>query len=508
MSDVLLGQSYYLRFDPKLWDAHQPYAPLGTLYAAAYLRARGHDVALFDAMIASSEQEWAEALARHRPRFAVVYEDSFNYLSKMCLLRMREAGLRMAATARACGATTIVSGSDASDHPALYLDAGADVVVAGEGEETLRETLEVLSHPAPRLDEVQGVCYRTAEGHLRRTPARPFLRDLDSLPFPAWDLVDVDRYRQMWRARHGYFSMNLVTTRGCPYHCNWCAKPIYGQRYAVRSPESVVDEMAWLVDTYAPDHFWFADDIFGLKPGWIERFADGVNARGCVRPFKCLLRADLVREPTARALARAGCRTVWIGAESGSQQVLDAMEKGLRVEHVRTATRWLREAGIEVGFFLQFGYPGETRADIDATRRLVRESRPDDIGISVAYPMPGTRFYDRVRATLGTKQNWTDSSDLAMMYEGPYSTAFYRALHALVHEEFRLRHTWAAMVRDGATARAAGRVPRLAYHALAWPVRRLRVEWLSRRPHEGIAPIPPDLSHELASQPTRQDAER
>jgi anaerobic magnesium-protoporphyrin IX monomethyl ester cyclase len=508
MSHVLLGQSYYLRFDPKLWEAHQPYAPLGTLYAAAYLRLQGHEVALFDAMIAASESEWAAALARHQPRFAVLYEDSFNYLSKMCLLRMREAGLRMVAEARAHGATTVVSGSDATDHPEMYLDAGADVVIIGEGEETLREVVDVLSGPAPALSAVRGICYRTADGVLRRTPARPVLRDLDRLPFPAWDLVDVARYRAMWTRRHGYYSMNLVTTRGCPYHCNWCAKPIYGQRYAVRSPGNVADEMAWLDRTYAPDHFWFADDILGLKPGWIEQFADEVSTRGCRRPFKCLLRADLVRETTAHALSRAGCRTVWIGAESGSQRVLDAMEKGVRVEDIRLAARRLRDAGIEVGFFLQFGYPGETPSDIDATIRLVRECRPDDIGISVAYPMPGTKFYERVSTQLGTKRNWVDSSDLAMMYRGPYSTAFYRTLHAFVHEEFRLRNAWMTVAGRGPRVEMSTRLRRsaaLAYHATAWPIRRLQLEWQARRPHEGIDPVTPVLSPECASRPTQQE---
>ena len=275
--DVLFGQAYFLRFDPKLWEAQQPYAPLGALYAAACVREHGYRVALFDAMLAASEAEWAAALDRHRPRFAVIYEDNFNYLSKMCLLRMRQAALTMIDAARARGITTIVAGADATDHPVTYLDRGADVVVTGEGEVTLVELLDALAGRAGRADlrrrsTASGCATRTAAS-CRRGRAT-IIRELDALPLPAWDLVDVDRYRSIWRARHGYFSMNLVTTRGCPYHCNWCAKPIYGQRYTARSPEHVVDEMAWLKRTYQPDHLWIADDIFGLKPGWIERFAE------------------------------------------------------------------------------------------------------------------------------------------------------------------------------------------------------------------------------------------
>jgi radical SAM superfamily enzyme YgiQ (UPF0313 family) len=259
------------------------------------------------------------------------------------------------------------------------------------------------------------------------------------LPRPALDLVDLDRYRRTWRSRHGRFSLNLVTTRGCPYHCNWCAKPIYGQRYAVRSPEAVADEMAWLKRTYAPDHIAFMDDIFGLQPGWTLRFATAVSGRDAVLPFKCLSRADLLSEEEVDALRRAGCRTVWLGAESGSQKVLDAMEKGVRVEEIREAAARLKRAGIEVAFFIQFGYPGETWEDVQKTRALLRECAPDDIGISVSYPLPGTRFFERVKDQLGAKRHWQDSSDLAMMYEGPYPTAFYRALHGLVHAEFRKR---------------------------------------------------------------------
>ncbi|MGH2467921.1 MAG: B12-binding domain-containing radical SAM protein, partial [Candidatus Limnocylindrales bacterium] len=264
-------------------------------------------------------------------------------------------------------------------------------------------------------------------------------RDLDALPFPAWELVAIERYRDAW-ARHGRFSMNMSTTRGCPFHCNWCAKPIWGQRYAVRSPENVVAELSWLRSAFGPDHISFVDDIFGLRPGWVRTFADLVRDRGLVTPFKCLSRADLLlREGEVGALREAGCEMVWMGAESGSQQVLDAMDKGTKVEQIVAAAERLHRAGIGVGFFLQFGYPGEGPADIEATRRLVRAGRPDDIGISVSYPLPGTPFYDRVKADLGVKQNWLDSNDLAMLYEGPYSTRFYRHLHEVVHKEFRLR---------------------------------------------------------------------
>ncbi len=522
--DVLFGQAYFLRFDPKLWKARQPYAPLGALYAAACVRDRGYRVALFDAMLAASEAEWADALDRHRPRFAVIYEDNFNYLSKMCLLRMRQAALTMIDAARERGITTIVAGADASDHPATYLDRGAAVVVTGEGEMTLVELLDTLARTggpggaggpgwtgtSGGLKAVDGLCLRDEDGRVVRTRPRATIRELDSLPFPAWDLVDVDRYRATWRSHHGYFSMNLVTTRGCPYHCNWCAKPIYGQRYTARSPEHVADEMAWLKRRFRPDHLWIADDIFGLKPGWIERFATLLQARDAAIPFKCLLRADQVTVDVARALKAAGCRTAWIGAESGSQRILDAMEKGTRVWQIAAASRLLHEAGVDVGFFLQFGYPGETREDIDRTRDMVRACAPDDIGVSVSYPLPGTTFYQRVQAQLGQKQNWVDSNDLAMMYHATHVPDFYRALHALVHAEFRAEKSkrivshaaarpWKA---DRRHARAAANV---VYQAAKVSLLQRRLSRLARLTAPSPpTPLVPVLTRQAAAVPTDQ----
>ena len=280
MAEVLFGQSYYLRFDPKLWEAMQPYPPLGTLYAASTLRSHGYEVALFDAMLADSEQRWAEALDRHQPRFAVLYEDNFNYLSKMCLLRMREAAFTMAEMAKQRGCTVIACGADATDHTTDYFQRGVDYVLLGEGEITLGELMDSLTgRSAQPVEQILGLAIPPSGDSIlpQLNPPRPILRDLDSLPFPAWDLVDISAYQRLWRERHGYYSMNMVTTRGCPYHCNWCAKPIWGQRYNTRSPENVAAELKWLKDTYHPDHIWFVDDILGLKPGWMQRFADAVE---------------------------------------------------------------------------------------------------------------------------------------------------------------------------------------------------------------------------------------
>ena len=510
-TDVLFGHSYFLRFDPKLYQLMQPYPPLGTLIAAAVARADGYYVALFDAMLAASPTGWDEALETHRPQVAVLYEDNFNYLSKMCLLRMREAAFEMLAAARRRGCRTIVCGSDASDRAASYLDHGADVVIVGEGEVTLREVLGQLIRETPgRLTDVAGTLTRPpGEATVVRTPARPVMRDLDQVPLPAWDLVDVDRYRTLWRQRHRYHAMNVVTTRGCPFHCNWCAKPIWGQTYNVRSPERVAEEVALLSQTYRPDRLWFADDILGLEPKWMARYADALEQRDVRMPFKCQTRADLLlRDGEVAAFARAGAHTVWIGAESGSQRVLDAMEKGTTVAQIRDAADRLHAAGVRVGFFLQFGYPGEQRADIDATRRMVRQCRPDEIGISVSYPLPGTTFHERVREELGTKQNWVDSDDLDMMFVGTYSTAFYRQLYRVVHKEFRAR-TAARLLFSGQPRPVGIGRARLAaaalYHGATWPLARACLGPLSRVPARIGASPQAELTPREAATPTPQD---
>ncbi len=450
MTDILFGQSYYPRFDPKLIQMGQPYPPLGTLYAAGSLKEKGYTVSLFDATLAASESEWDEALNRERPSFAVIYDDQFNYFSKMCLLRMREAAFRMIGMARERGCQVIFFGSDATDHLRAYREAGADHIIVGEGEATLIELLDRLTgRTSVSLEEIPGLAYPVPGRSDLQVIPRPLIRNLDRLPFPAWDLVDIPSYRSLWRSRHGYHSMNMVTTRGCPYSCNWCAKPIYGQRYTVRSPENVVEEMGWLKRKFRPDHIWFGDDIFGLKPGWIRRFADLVREQDAVLPFKCQMRADLIHDDTALALREGGCRTVWMGAESGSQMILAGMDKDLRVEQIHEATRLLRSEGIEVCFFLQFGYPGEGWEEIRETMRMVRECKPDDIGISVSYPLPGTKFYERVAVDLGKKQNWVNTGDLAMLYRGPYSAEFYRQLHRTIHRSFRIRKSWMKLRGSG-----------------------------------------------------------
>jgi anaerobic magnesium-protoporphyrin IX monomethyl ester cyclase len=434
---ILLAHAYFLRDDAKQLERMKPYPPLATLLAASVLRERGHDVTLFDAMLADGVDAFRSALAECRPAVVAIVEDSFNYITKMCTVRLREATVEMIGAARARGCRVVVSGSDATDHPERYLNAGADAVLLGEAELTLADVVgSWRTDPRASLEQVAGLALSGPHG-LTFTPPRAGVRDLDALPLPAWDLIDAEAYRVAWRRAHGRLSWNMVTSRGCPYGCNWCAKPVFGRRYSQRSASSVADEMQSLARDVAPDHLWFADDIFGLTGRWITELAAQLRARNVRIPFMIQCRADLLTDEVVRALADAGCEEVWLGVESGSQKILDAMEKGTTVDEIRSATRALKSHGIRACWFLQLGYPSEQWDDVLATRDLVRDERPDDIGVSVAYPLPGTKFHAAVRAQLGARTNWDETGDLAMLFQGTYTTGFYRRLRDALHDEAR-----------------------------------------------------------------------
>ena len=438
MLSILVAHSYFLRFDEKQRRRAKPYPPLATLQVAALLREAGHEVALFDAMLAEGVADYEAALAAERPQVVLFYEDNYNFLSKMCLGKMRAACCEMIASAKRGGARVIAAGSDASDAPGAYLTAGADAVLRGEGLPALVALLGRLDADTaqPVATLVAGIpsIVWAVDGSAARPQVLVPLPAPELPRSPAWDLVDIERYRSVWLDSHGYFSLNMAASRGCSFRCNWCAKPIWGNQYLQRHASDTAEEMLDLKRRYAPDHVWFADDIFGFRADWVVAFAAALEAGGGGVPFTIQLRADLISERMAQALRAAGCKEVWIGAESGSQKILDAMNKGTRVTDIVEARRLLRAEGIRVGFFLQLGYLGEELDDILATRDLVARERPDDVGISVSYPLPGTKFYELVKSQLGDKRHWQDSDDLDMMFFGTYRSEFYRLVRDLLHE--------------------------------------------------------------------------
>lgn len=446
MKKILFSHSYFYMLDAKQWRIAEPYPPLMTITAASYMRQEGYDVALFDVGLKSGPKELNDVLQSYKPDYFVIFDDGFNYLTKMCLTSMREAAFKMQQLARDAGAVVITCSSDSTDHLEKYLDHGANFVIKGEGELTLKELIADLASGG-NGEKVAGLSYQQGD-NIVSSPPRGVNTQLDLLPQAAWDLVDVDSYRKVWNTRSPKFFLNIATTRGCPYKCNWCAKPIYGNRYNTRSPKKVVDEIQFHVEQHQVRHFWMCDDIFGLKPGWVQEFRDELKERNLHISYKIQSRADLLlKEDNIDALVASGLDEAWIGAESGSQQILDAMDKGTSIEQIEKSTALLKKGGVKVAFFIQFGYLNETFEDIKKTIGLVLKLMPDKLGVSVSYPLPGTKFYEIVKGDLENKANWTDSDDLDMMFQNTYPPKFYKKLHRYLHQRFGIRRGWLAIGR-------------------------------------------------------------
>ncbi len=488
MTELLVAHNYFLEYDPAERDAVRPWAPLSPLYAAQALRSQGHDLAFWDATFARNEGEFDSAVRHFRPRVVVIMADAFNVPQKMCLRRLRQAAFTMMKSAREAGAVILVAGPDAASHPLTWLEGGADYLVAGEAEAVLCDAIpRILKGNSAR--DVRGLCYRNGAGQVEEGEERARLTTLSDLGHPARDLIDMPRYLDAWKRKHGFSMANLVASRGCPFPCNWCAKPVYGRRYTTRSPEDVVAEALDLKQRYGVDRLWYADEVFGLEKKWLARFRQASQESHAVIPFEALSRVDLIDARSAEDLAASGCVSLWMGAESGSQRILDAMDKGTRVEEIRTAREALGKVGIEVGFFLQFGYPGEAMEDIDKTLRMVREVLPDRIGISVSYPLPGTPFYEKVRSQARVSRGWQVSMENELLHVSTYSPQFYKVLRRLVHKEFALQRNRKEFVKEW-KSRGTGdwsvlrRVPRMAWQEGARRALKARLWGLARRGQE------------------------
>jgi radical SAM superfamily enzyme YgiQ (UPF0313 family) len=452
-TELLLTHGYLLGEDAHERKHMAPYPPLGILHLSTFLRAAGHRVAIHDSTFSTREALWARLDAREAPVLGI----SANMLT-------RGAVLDIIARARAAGLRVVVGGPDPPNYPEAYLAAGADVVVFGEGEAALAELLPILGRSAaldaPELDlaalaGVAGIAFLDADGKLQKSPARPALRDLDALGWPDREAIDLRAYLDCWRQHHGYSSLNIITARGCPYRCRWCSHSVFGFGHARRSPENVADEVATLQRRYAPDQLWYADDVFSISKPWLRAYAEAMEARGLRIPFECITRADRVDAEVVALLRRLACRRVWLGSESGSARILDAMERGVSPAQIQAAASALREAGIALGFFVMWGYEGETGADIAETVAHVRRCLPDRCLTTVAYPMYGTPYFDAVADRVVAGRPWAEASERDHRIRGRHSKAYYAAASAWLQAELEDGRRAA----EGQGAWAAARIP-------------------------------------------------
>ena len=486
MIDVLFVNPLFLHEDPVESKLMTPYFPLGILYIAAVAREAGYRVAVFDAMFAEDDAAFVEALEAHRPRIV-----GFGVLATV-----RRAALRLAGLAKAHGATVMMGGADPTARPDAYLEHlvdgehVVDVVTVGEAERTVEALLPVLLDEGVEmscLQDVDGIAYRNAEGAVVRTSDRPLIDDIDALPLPARDLVDWEPYRHAWRAHHGHFAMSLIATRGCPFNCAWCQKIVFGRSFRPRDPRQVADEMRVLKMRYQPDFVRIVDDAMGIDKDWVRRWHDAVLDKDAVLPYECLSRVDLMDEEIGRWLKETGCQRISFGAESGSQKVLDAMTKGTTVAQIRETAAICRRVGIESYFYMMVGYPGETWEDLKRSVALLRETRPDEFSTTIAYPLPGTAFYDQVKDRLPATDgsipdvdfDWNFTAENRLLFQrDEYSTAFYRRVIRWFQHEWMDARIRAGDVNSSVMARLK--------NTLALWRDRLLVTFLALRPGKQV----------------------
>jgi anaerobic magnesium-protoporphyrin IX monomethyl ester cyclase len=428
MPDLLLTHGYFLYEDPKEMQIMKPYAPLGILYLCSHLRQRGFDVEVFDTTFSSRESLFRH-LETEKPSVLGIYAN----------LMTRSNVVEIILVAREAGWRVIVGGPEPGAYAQEFLESGADFVVFGEGESTMQELLTAIRDSDISgnawKSKIAGTAYLDDEGTFHQNPPRVQIADLDAQPWPAREAIDLHRYVNTWRTHHLQGSVNFITARGCPYKCRWCSHQVYGQTHRRRNPVKVVDEVEWLLTEYTPDITWVSDDVFTINHEWVRKYAAEMRRRNLHIPFECISRADRLNEEMLDLLAELGCFRIWIGSESGSQRLLDAMDRGVKVEQVQRAVEMSRARKIQSGMFLMWGYEGEEMEDIEATIRHVSKSKPDIFFTTVSYPIKGTPYYQQVQSKLVQLMPWTQSSDRDIKIAGRHSRAYYEHADKLLRDE-------------------------------------------------------------------------
>jgi anaerobic magnesium-protoporphyrin IX monomethyl ester cyclase len=413
--DLLLTHGYFLYEDPHELKVMKPYPPLGILYISSYLKSQGFDVSVFDTTF-SSLDAFATYVKTEHPPVVGIYT---NLMTKFNVLKM----IRLC---KESGAIVILGGPEPPYYAAEYLERGADIIVRGEGELTLAALLPHLArHGLINLDIIDGIAYLDQDGLVRETESRAMIGDLSAHPWPDREAIDIEHYMQVWKTHQGYSSVSVIHARGCPYTCTWCSHSVYGNTHRRRTPEDAADELLWIRERYHPDRIWYADDVFTINPRWLFRYAEALKERGVRIPFECISRADRLNEQIVSTLAEMGCFRLWNGSESGSQRVIDAMQRRVKVEDVQQKTHLLQQHGIEAGMFIMLGYEQEGIRELEETVEHLKRANPDIFLTTVAYPIKGTPYYAEVESRLLADKPWDERSDRDLTVAGRYSRRFY-----------------------------------------------------------------------------------
>ncbi len=425
---ILFTHGYFIAEDPKEQEIMRPYMPLGILYISAWLEKNGYDNQVFDSTFSSFENQKQTILAQ-QPDIVAVYTNLMTKLNVLRLIQFIKSEPTLAQT------KIILGGPEVRNHVQKFLEHGADFIVLGEGEETMLELTQYLDGQLNKqAAEIPGMAFLN-KTELVYTPERTKLRELDNLPLPNRTKVNLQLYFDAWKSKHGTSAISINTMRGCPYSCKWCSRAVYGQSYRRRSAKHVVDEIEWIKTNYDVDSIWFVDDVFTVSHKWLKEFREEMENRNIVFPYECITRADRMSEEVIDDLKATGCFRVWIGAESGSQKVIDLMDRRVDVMQVRDMIRKAQAKGIQAGTFIMVGYPGETEEDIFETVRHLKESDPDIFTITVAYPIKGTPLYQEVENNFIEDLPWETSTDRDIDFKRTYSRKYYRyAVNMIVNE--------------------------------------------------------------------------
>lgn len=422
---IILSHGYYLADDPKEQAIMRPYPPLGLLYLSAWLDKHAVENEVFDTTFSSKEAFKAHLLTQ-KPDILALYVNLMTKLNVLETLRFVQAQPSLKNT------LIVLGGPDVTYNVDDYLMHGADLIVLGEGEQTMLEiALSIQADPFSRTKEksrfahIPGLALMQSDGQVFKTGSREKIRDIDTLPSPNRLKINLQLYLDAWKNTHGHSAVSLSTQRGCPYTCRWCSTAVYGQSYRRRSPQKVVEEIQWLQENFSFDLIWFVDDVFTVSHKWLQDFQTELQERGVKLRFECITRADRLNEDVLKILKESGCFRVWIGAESGSQRIIDAMDRRVDVQQVRAMIQAARSTGIEAGTFIMLGYPGETEADIQETVEHLKSSNPDLFTITVAYPIKGTGLYEEVQASSFSALPWEKRSDRDLDFKRTYPRRYY-----------------------------------------------------------------------------------
>lgn len=423
---ILLTHTYYLYEDDKEQKIMKPYAPLGLLYISAYLNENAIENHLYDSTF-YSKAEQLNFIEEKQPKVVAIYTNLMTKINVIILINLLKNEEKYGFP------KLILGGPDITYNCENYLNTGVDFLILGEGEQTTLELYNAIIN-GEDYSMVSGIAY-LENGALKKTAPRIKMKDLSELPLPNRAAIPIDKYLDTWKSNHGMSSMTVSTQRGCPYTCKWCSTAVYGQSYRRRPSDLVAAELRMLKETYNPDSIWFVDDVFTVSHKWIRSFHEDVIKQDAVIPFECITRAERLNDEILKLLKEAGCYRIWIGAESGSQKIIDAMDRRVDINVVKEAIQKTNALGMETGTFIMVGYPGEDEEDISETIDYLKAADPTHFTITVAYPIKGTSLYNDIENKITIQPNWETSTDRDIEFTRTYSRKFYDfAIRRIVNE--------------------------------------------------------------------------